>query len=59
KFFRMDEARSSGSGGAGLGLAIAKHIIKLHGGKIMVQSNRDYTQFSIRLPKDNYPENCL
>ena len=32
KFYRLDDARSSNTGGAGLGLAIAREIVLAHGG---------------------------
>jgi signal transduction histidine kinase len=34
RFYRSDRARSADAGGAGLGLAIARWIIELHGGTI-------------------------
>lgn len=50
KFYRLDESRSSDTGGAGLGLAIAKEIVDKHHGTITVRSNEEATTFSIRLP---------
>lgn len=50
KFFRLDEARTSNTGGAGLGLAIAKDIITLHGGSITAESNDEITIFTVSLP---------
>ena len=50
KFFRLDEARSTNTGGAGLGLAIAKEIVTLHGGSITAASENEVTTFQITLP---------
>jgi two-component system sensor histidine kinase VanS len=50
KFYRLDEARSTNTGGAGLGLAIAKEIVELHGGNIQAVSNERYTEFIVTLP---------
>ena len=50
KFYRLDDARSSDKGGAGLGLAIAKEIITLHGGQIYAESNDKCTTFTVELP---------
>ena len=50
KFFRLDEARTTNTGGAGLGLAIAKDIITLHGGSITAESDNETTTFIVSLP---------
>jgi len=50
KFYRLDTARSTNTGGVGLGLAIAKEIITAHGGTISVESNQDNTAFTVKLP---------
>lgn len=50
KFFRLDNARSSNTGGAGLGLAIAKEIIVQHGGSIYASSDEKHTVFTVVLP---------
>jgi two-component system sensor histidine kinase VanS len=50
KFYRLDSARSTNTGGAGLGLAIAKEIITAHNGEITVESNIDHTTFTIIIP---------
>ncbi len=50
KFYRVDDARSSRTGGAGLGLAIAKQIVELHGGTISAASDSRNTRFIVSLP---------
>lgn len=50
KFYRLDSARSTNTGGAGLGLAIAKEIVNAHNGTISVESNTENTTFTVKLP---------
>lgn len=50
KFYRLDTARSTSTGGAGLGLAIAQEIVTAHNGTISVESNPENTTFTIKLP---------
>ncbi len=51
KFFREDGARSTNRGGAGLGLAIAREIMRAHGGDITARSERGVTTFSLVAPQ--------
>lgn len=50
KFYRVDGSRSSKTGGAGLGLAIAKEIVELHHGTIRAESDEWETRFIVTLP---------
>jgi heavy metal sensor kinase len=51
RFYRVDRARSRELGGAGLGLSIARDLIRAHGGDITVHSiSGEGSIFTIHLP---------
>lgn len=51
RFYRVDPARSRGTGGTGLGLAIVKHIIERHRGFLEIKSTLGVgTSVNLRLP---------
>lgn len=50
QFYRLDASRGTQSGGAGLGLAIAKQIVELHNGTITAKSYDDMVEFEVALP---------
>ena len=51
RFYRADKSRSRATGGAGLGLAIARYLVEAHGGQIAVESQLGAgSTFSFTLP---------
>ncbi len=50
QFYRLDTARTTKTGGAGLGLAIAREIVELHKGQISAYSQDEIIEFTIKLP---------
>ena len=51
RFYRVDRARGRATGGAGLGLAIARWIVECHRGSITVESAAHQgSRFSVQMP---------
>ncbi|MEJ2598954.1 MAG: HAMP domain-containing sensor histidine kinase [Anaerolineales bacterium] len=55
RFYRGEKSRNRATGGAGLGLAIARGIIEAHGGHIDVESQPgQFTRFYFTLPQHRH-----
>lgn len=51
RFYKTDESRSRDKNGVGLGLSIVRSIIRLHDGRIIVNSTKgEFTEFVIEIP---------
>ena len=50
RFVRLDTARDRGTGGSGLGLALAREIARAHGGELELRSEKTVV-FQLSLPK--------
>ena len=57
RFYRGEKSRSRATGGAGLGLAIAKGIVEAHGGRISVENlaGQQGARFSFSIPSSSKP----
>lgn len=54
QFYRVEKSRSAQYGGAGLGLAIVRQIVKLHKGSVEMKSDaKSWTRITITLPIKN------
>ena len=52
RFYRVDRARSRGTGGTGLGLSIVRHVVTNHGGEGNVRSREgEGSTFTLRFPR--------
>jgi len=53
KFYRTEDARESDIKGSGIGLTLVAHIIKAHGGKVLLESDVGKgTKVTIKLPAE-------
>jgi two-component system sensor histidine kinase BaeS len=50
RFYRVEKSRDPSRGGAGIGLAIVKHLVETLGGQVGAESSAGMTRFWVRLP---------
>ena len=51
RFYRVDVADSRAQGGTGLGLALVKHVLNRHGGRLSIESTPgEGAMFTMHLP---------
>ncbi len=50
RFYRVDDSRTRGNGGSGLGLSVVQSLVTAHGGTVGVASVPGRTTFTVRLP---------
>ena len=50
RFYRADSSRSRESGGYGIGLSVAKAVVKDHKGKISVKAQENGILFTVKIP---------
>lgn len=50
RFYRVDDSRTRGSGGTGLGLSVVRSLVTAHGGAVSLRSQPGTTVFTVRFP---------
>lgn len=59
-FYRVDQARTKQSGGTGLGLALVKQMVTIHGGQVFVKSTSGSgSTFTLKLPLNTHKRSTL
>ncbi len=60
RFYRVDVTESRAQGGTGLGLALVKHIMNRHHGRLNIESRSgEGATFTVRLPSSTAPSSAV